>query len=607
MNADPNDLISSLATLNRIAEALNAADDMTAALRTALANLVQLMGMKTGWIFLRDPAARNQWFGPDFSLAASYNLPASLRPDKAAVWKGGCECQTLCKQGATGQPYNQVLCSRLSELPRAERDGLAVHATAWLRSGNQVLGILNVAAGDWREFTPEALALLQNAGSLIGIALERAHLYDLLREQHIQEHASLVEFSNRMLMWQQPSELLNFVVEEMVRLLHVDAAALIMPGEAGAPLYFRAATGWRSTPEGKALPIVSDEFNIFTTAMRSQQPFLINELEAHMLPLYELDWLHSEQFHGLAVMPLLVDGPTRGLLILATRRPQTWSDDMLRFLRLMANQTALALDGLRLHQQEMERQRLQEELGVARTIQLSMLPKQLPQIAGWQVASVYLPADMVGGDFYDFFTLPGDPSRLGLLIGDVADKGVPAALFMALSRTLLRSTALSGRGPAAALLRANHLILNDSQNDLFLSAFYAALEPATGRMVFANAGHVRPLWWRARQGRVQELRGRGIILGAFEEITIAEHRLTVQPGDTLLFYTDGLSEATDAHGEMLDAEALAQWLLRHGSLNADDLSAALLATYTRHTAGNEQRDDLTFFVIKRLDTRRATQ
>ncbi len=427
MNAGNSELINSLVTLNHIAETLNSAQDVHAVLPDVLADLVQWMELETGWIFLRDTAeGLDQQSAATFSLVASYNLPAALAPHQTAVWSDLCECQLLCRQGALNRATNQVTCSRLAELSHPQRHGLTMHASAPMRSGQQVMGILNVAARDWHEFTPEALALLGSAGNLIGIALERARLYRLLYQQH------------------------------------------------------------------------------------------------------------------------------------------------------------------------------RDELSVARTIQLSMLPKQLPQPAGWQVAACYQAADMVGGDFYDFFTLPGNPPRQGLLIGDVADKGVPAALFMALSRTLLRSTALSGRGPAAALLRANHLILNDSQSDLFLSAFYAVLEPTTGRLVFANAGHNRPLWWQARRGRVQTLRARGTVLGAFEDIHIEERRLTVQPGDALLFYTDGLSEARDAQGRMLGTDALMQLLKQHGHSSAQALSSALQTAYSHHAAGNEQQDDLSFFVVKRL-------
>lgn len=599
MTAYTEELVNSLTTLNKIAETLNRSADVAGALNSALADLVDLMGLETGWVFLLDPAAKSQWFGRGFTLAADYNLPPAMARSKAGAWKGGCDCQAFCTKGTLTDAYNEVRCSRLAATKGEERGGLVVHASAPLRSGEHVLGILNVAAPNWESFTPEALALLSNAGGLIGIALERARLYDLLREQRIDEQAALLEFSNELLSWSQPRDLLDYMVREVRRLLHVDAVALVTPDESHAALTFKATSGWRNDPMALGVTILDSEFNIVGQTMRSQQRFLAEDIEAHVIPLYELEWLQGEDFRGYAVVPLLIEGRSIGALMLNTRQPRLLSDDELRFLRLMANQAAIAVDGLRLRQEEVQRQRMQEELAVGRQIQLSMLPKTCPIIPGWQIVAVYQAARMVGGDFYDFFELPGASRRVGMLVADVADKGVPAALFMALSRTVIRTTALSGRGAAAALLRANQLILNDSQSDLFLSAFYAILEPETGRLLYANAGHNRPLWYRAANGMVQELRARGVILGVFEGITIEERRIVVEPNDVLLFYTDGIPEALNAEERMMGMQRLAEVLKRNARRDAQAISDAIVAAYNEFTGGTEQSDDVTFFVVKR--------
>jgi sigma-B regulation protein RsbU (phosphoserine phosphatase) len=603
MTAYTEELVNSLTTLNKIAETLNRSTDVASALNSALADLVNLMGLETGWVFLQDPAAKSQWFGRGFTLAADYNLPPAMARNKAGAWKGGCDCQALCSKGTLTGAYNEVRCSRLAATKGEERGGLVVHASAPLRSGEHVLGILNVAAPDWESFTPEALALLTNAGSLMGIALERARLYDLLREQRIDEQAALLEFSNQLLIRSQPRDLLDYMVREVRRLLHVDAVALVAPGDSGAALTFKAAAGWHNDPVALGVTILDSEFNVIGQTMRSQQRFLAEDIEAHVIPLYELEWLQGEGFRGYAVVPLLIEGHAIGALMLNTRQPHLLSDDELRFLRLMANQAAIAVDGLRLRQEEVQRQRMQEELAVGRQIQLSMLPKACPIIPGWQIVAVYQAARMVGGDFYDFFELPGPSRRVGMLVADVADKGVPAALFMALSRTVIRTTALSGRGAAAALLRANQLILNDSQSDLFLSAFYAILEPETGRLLYANAGHNRPLWYRAATDTVQELRARGIILGVFEGITIEERRIVVEPGDVLLFYTDGIPEALNAEERMMGMQRLVDVLKRNAQRSAQAISNAIVDAYNEFTGPTEQSDDVTFFVVKRTDDR----
>ena len=221
-----------------------------------------------------------------------------------------------------------------------------------------------------------------------------------------------------------------------------------------------------------------------------------------------------------------------------------------RTFAAFADQVAIAVHNMQLLRRTDEAlARKMAELAVGQEIQLSLLPKTCPEAPGWEFAASYSAARIVGGDFYDFCELADKPPRLGLVIADVAGKGVPAALFMALSRTIIRTTAFSGRSPASALMRANQLILKDSQAEMFLTAVYAVLELDTGRLIYANAGHNRPLWRHAADGTVTELDQRGIVLGAFEGIMLEEQRLDLAPGDALILYTDGVTEALNGEGE----------------------------------------------------------
>jgi sigma-B regulation protein RsbU (phosphoserine phosphatase) len=599
MTAYTQDLIDSLTALNEIAATLNRSVNVQSALDSALAHLIELMGLETGWVFLKDPAAKNQWAGRGYVLAAHHNLPPAMGLDKASAWKGGCDCQGFCNKGTLTEGYNEVRCSRLAEAKMEDRGGLSVHASAPLRSGEVTLGILNVAAAEWKSFTPEALALLTNVGSQIGIALERSRLFDMLHERRITEQASLLDLSNQLLARSNLNEIVSYLVAEARRLLGVDACALVMPGGEPGTLIFTASSGWRNDPVALAQQMTDNEFNVVSQAMRAQAPFLAEDIEEHVIPLYELEWLQPEGFRGYAILPLLVEGHPIGALMLNTRRPRLLEEDEIRFLQLMTNQAAIAIEEARLRQEELERQRMEDELALGRQIQLSMLPTSCPVIEGWEFVAVYQAARMVGGDFYDFFQVPRKGGRLGMVIGDVADKGVPAALFMTLSRTLIRSTALGGRKPASALTRANTLILNDSQTDLFLSAFYGLLNTRTGRMVFANAGHNRPLWYHAETGQVRELRAQGIVLGAFQDITLEECQIVIGPGDVVLFYTDGVTEALSPGRELFGTERLEAVVRASAQGSAQDVKRAIVDAYNAFTGDMEQSDDVTFFVVKR--------
>jgi GAF domain-containing protein len=190
------DLSEDLTTLNQIVETLNRAVDVRGALDSALARLVALMGLETGWIFVKAPAAQDRGKDAGYVLAAHHNLPPALAD--ADVWVGGCKCQRLCDQGRLTEAYNEVRCSRLGGAD-GDRRGLAVHASVPLRSADRVLGILNVAGPDWASFSSRALALLTNVGNQMGIALERAQLFDLLKEQRVHEQAALLDLSNQLL------------------------------------------------------------------------------------------------------------------------------------------------------------------------------------------------------------------------------------------------------------------------------------------------------------------------------------------------------------------------------------------------------------------------
>ena len=206
--------IEDLQALNRIAQVLNQAVDMQSALDRALAQLLAQMGLETGWIFLREPASQDRWWGPGFTLVAHEGLPPAMSLDNPEAWEKGCDCQTLCLNANLEDAYNEVRCSRLGGLS-GDRQELVVHASAPLRSGDQILGILNVAAPSWDSFGQRALSLLENAGAQVGSALERARLYDLLQERRAHEHVALLDLTNQLLSRTDLEELMEYLVEEV--------------------------------------------------------------------------------------------------------------------------------------------------------------------------------------------------------------------------------------------------------------------------------------------------------------------------------------------------------------------------------------------------------
>lgn len=597
MSAD-QDLIKNLTTLNKIAETLNQAVDVRSALESALVRLLELMGLETGWIFLVDPGSQNRWFGKGYSLVAHHNLPPALALDKPRPWKGNCDCQSFCQKGKLTGAYNEVRCSRLLNAP-GDRHGLVMHASAPLRSGEHTLGIMNVAGPDWTHFSAEALALLTNVGNQMGIALERARLFDLLREQRVHEQAALLDLSNRLLGETDLDSLICCLVEEVQRLLQADACALLLPDEQSGSLTFRAASGWHFDPVAARRRVPADPRSGSGWVMQQQESLLIADIQTDDPTPWTAKWLEAEGFRGHAVIPLIADARSIGVLMVDTRQPRQLTEDEVRFLCLMANQAAMAIEKARLHEEALKRQRLEEEMAVGRQIQFSLLPEACPLIPGWEMAAFYQPARQVGGDFYDFFDLPGEPDRLGMVIADVADKGVAAALFMALSRSIIRGKAIvPDVNPAMVLKRANRLILKDSRARLFVTACYAMPNTQTGRLVYSLAGHNRPLWWQAATRVCVELTGRGTVLGIFDEIELEEHAVTLAPGDLLVFYTDGITEAMNADHQLFGEERLQTVICDHAATGPQDVITAIVAAVQSFTGGGPPSDDLTLFVVQ---------
>jgi serine phosphatase RsbU (regulator of sigma subunit) len=210
---------------------------------------------------------------------------------------------------------------------------------------------------------------------------------------------------------------------------------------------------------------------------------------------------------------------------------------------------------------------------LARQIQQTFLPSELPALAGWEINLWWRTAREVGGDFFDLFLLPS--GELGLLIADVADKGMGAAMYMILIRTLIRATVLESRSPAEVLERVNQLLLPDAHQGMFVTLFYGVLDPQSGLFRYANAGHNPPLWIRKEACEIELLPRSGMALGVVDENEIEERDIALLPGDFLILYTDGVTDALNAEGVIYGSERLYQvvWEAAFGDPASSEISA----------------------------------
>src|SRR5215211_583976 len=283
-------------------------------------------------------------------------------------------------------------------------------------------------------------------------------------------------------------------------------------------------------------------------------------------------------------------GTTRGDIALAERgiSPQIW-DALTRNLTWRFRVA-----------EAQERERIEQELRVARSIQQASLPKEVPSLEGWQITPYYQPAREVGGDFYDFFEL--EDGRVGVVVGDATGKGVPAALVESATASMLRAVAqaLGSSSPGEVLAQVNETLLARIPPNMFVTCFYAILEPKSGRLRYANAGHDLPyLRRRSSAEDAEELRARGMPLGLMAEMSYEEREVSLREGESVLFYSDGLVEAHDLHYEMFGFPRLRRLVAEHAAeeISLVDFLMEELRSFTGD--GWEQEDDIALVTLRR--------
>ena len=635
---DAQQRIAELTTLNELAQTLNRALDLREALDAALPHIVELMGLRTGWIFLRDETG-------GFRLAARHDLPPAIQYPGPA-WADRCNCQELCLAGKLTKAVNMVRCSRLQHAVGDKRS-LAQHASVPLRNDNEVLGILNVATTEFGRFAPPQLQLLSAIGAMLGTAIVRMQLHEQVKVRRVQEQAALLQLSQELLGAESLEPALQRLVRVSARLLEADACAFIEADEQNGQAILIAAYGWHFLPSS-GLPVVLDPANTHLWYLPESSPNLAADALDELPPL-----LKAQRFQGHLALAVEIGGAPVGTLMVNTHAPRHFLMDEAQLLGLLGSQLAQTLERERLHQEALARQRLEQELDLAREIQMSFLPACCPLVPGYRIAAFYRPSRQVGGDFYDFIDLaapgaigmeslalptpkaspqpksglaltrrelelefwrtgqgttrlarklppvPPSMTRVGIVIADVTDKGVPAALFMAVSRTLLRATASDGRPPSAVLEQVNRLLLAESHSGLFVTCFYGILDPASGVFTFADAGHNYPMLYHSATGEVELLQSQGVVLGIVPEPRFEQRVAVLNPGDVVCFYTDGVTEAMNSRRQLFGEERLIEVVRRSHHLPPEQIIDRIIDAVTGFCAGAPQTDDITLVVLKR--------
>ena len=384
---------------------------------------------------------------------------------------------------------------------------------------------------------------------------------------------------------------LQAVLQLATLLAGTDWALLLLPDDSGENVGIGVHAGFKrqQTLTFDSVRVSVEEFDIEFPITESDAPNMITLPDPMLAVLGQSQALCLKLTDGNRLLGLLLmqDNPLPGI------RPS--------LLAGIGHQVSLRLENARLVEEAALRRSLERELMMARNIQSSFLPEHMPKISGWELASAWEVAHEVGGDFYDIIPLPSNSrgERWGIVIADVADKGIPAALYMALCRTMLRSVAQTHIMPAKTLEIVNQQLISDTRADLFVSAFYGVWEPASGIITFANAGHPPPFLFKSGN-RAELIRQHGMVLGVMPEERYVDHTIELAPGDLLVLYTDGVSEAQNSDQELFGFHRLESLILSQSDWNADVIAGVIVDRVVNFGGGHDFSDDLTTVTMRRM-------
>ena len=476
--------------------------------------------------------------------------------------------------------------------PRSE---IAVPLT--LARENRVVGVMTMESLEPNYFTRDHERTLGALGAHLAVALEHARVYDELRRR-TREMRTMIEIGHEIASILDLDRLLNHIAALLDRIIDYEFLLVGLIDEASEELVWHVEEGYGATKREHASR-TKVSHGVVGRAVRERSTQIVGDVSRDPDYYVSDKWDDQGQRSEIAV-PLVCEDKIIGALALESSRVNAFDEYHGRLLENIANNLSIAVVNARLYSEHVERERqLEREILMARDVQRAMIPDAPPQIKGFDIAARLEPALNLSGDFYDY--IPLSPDRVGILLGDVAGKGVRAAMGMAAARSILRSVARRGGGPSRVLRDANLRLHRDLGRQLLLTLVYAVLDPRTKTLNYCNAGHNPPLLVKA-SGKWKALKTGGLLLGVFDKQQYKSETLRLEKGDALFFYTDGLTEAHTPQPNRIEfGEArILDFLLEHRHLRASAIIEAFFNHIEEFTTGAHQHDDLTLVVIKAL-------
>ncbi|MGH7741719.1 MAG: GAF domain-containing SpoIIE family protein phosphatase [Candidatus Eiseniibacteriota bacterium] len=439
------------------------------------------------------------------------------------------------------------------------------------------------------EFSDADFDRLDVASEHVAFALDNALLYDETERRSLEKEV-LLEVSRTLATPLDLDEVIEAIFKSLRQVVSYDAAAIYLVNPATQALELVSEVGY---PEGSESAFrLQVGQGIVGWVAKTGEPLIVADVKRDPRYVAARPETHSE-----LAAPLLVKGRTLGVFNLESDSLDTYHEGHLELVGAFAAQAALTVERARLTRELLDRRRLEKELTIAREIQLSFLPKVAPVIPGYDIAGTTRPHDEVGGDYFDF--IPVTDSRLGLAIADVSGKGIPAALIMAGFRMSLLAEIRNEFAIRAIMRRVNSLLYESTDRDKFVTAFYGLFDHRNRVLIFSNAGHNPPILFRS-DGQREYLTDGGVAFGVLPDAEYEERPVAIRPGDILVLYTDGVTEAEDDRNHQFGRRKLEDCVTRHAGESARAIVDAVVNEVLSFAGERGQSDDLTLMVVKAL-------
>jgi sigma-B regulation protein RsbU (phosphoserine phosphatase) len=392
------------------------------------------------------------------------------------------------------------------------------------------------------------------------------------------------------------NQIVDLIVQKCVKHLKVEQAAVMLLADNREDQPFQTMIR-RADTTANILPYRLDA-QLTGWMLKNQKPLVINDFPND--DRFKVVADDKFPIRSLLSVPLLAKGRMIGLISAFNKKAkQGYSSDDQRLLSIISTQSAQVIENARLIEEEKALIQMQKEMQMAYNIQVNLLPKAPPKLKGYDIAGISIPAQVVGGDYYDFILV--EENRLAICLGDVSGKGLSAALLMANLQATIRGQTLLNPPPKDCLNRSNKLLYQSTDRQKFATLFYSILDTENHQLCYANAGHNRPFLFSQNQ-QPQSLESAGIVLSFLENYDFNEGKISFNPDDLLLIYSDGITEAMDASGEEFGEERLAALVDEHKKESAQNVINIVIDAVNKHAEGRPQMDDMTLVVIKRIDT-----